>query len=269
MNFKQKLNAIAYKNKSWLCVGLDPHFEKLPVGFDATPKSIKRFCCQIIEATKDLTCCYKPNFAFYLALGVDGVSILRDIVSYISKDIPVILDAKFGDIGNTAERYAQFAFDYIKADAVTVNPLLGFDAVKPFIDYKDKYSFMLCLTSNKSSQDIQKLTTSDNKLIYHHLANLSLKWSENDNIGLVVGATHPDELTQIRAIVPDQVFLIPGIGAQGGDLEATLKAAFPNKSSMAIINSSRGIIHASQGKDFIEAARKAAQDIIQPMQPYF
>jgi orotidine-5'-phosphate decarboxylase len=267
MNFKDKLISAALANKSWLCVGLDPDLSKLPANVDKSTSGIAEFLRNVIDSTKDLVCAYKPNSAFYEQFGSDGVSLLKEIVDYIPNDIPVILDAKRGDIGNTSRMYAVAAFDHLGVDAVTVNPYMGYDCVKPFLDYKDKGVVILCLTSNPSSNDFQKrlLSTGDNKsnMLYQLVAKTALDWNDNSNVCLVVGATKPEELGELRQLVGDDIpILIPGVGAQGGDLENSLKNGANSQGQLAIINVSRSVLYASTDDDYADKSRANALQFV-------
>ena len=258
MNFVEKLANAARKNKSLLCVGLDPDPERIP-----EKTGVFEFNKAIIDATADLVCAYKPNIAFYEALGNEGLDALKQTVRYVPDDIPVIVDAKRGDIRNTAKAYAKAIFDNFNFDATTVNPYLGFDAVEPFLRYSDKGIFILCRTSNAGAADFQSLLCQTEEHGYRPLFEIvaleASQWNLHGNIGLVVGATYPEELKLIRNSHPDIPLLIPGIGAQGGDLAATIRYGVNTEGGGAIINSSRGIIYASPGKDFTQAARRAAR----------
>ena len=259
MNFVEKLTNATKKNKSLLCVGLDPDPKLMP-----DKVGVFEFNKAIIDATADLVCAYKPNLAFYEALGSEGLDALKQTVEYVPDDIPVIGDAKRGDIGNTAKAYARAIFDYFGFDATTVNPYLGFDALEPFIQYNDKGVLILCRTSNAGAADFQSLrceTEGDSRPLFELVALKASQWNIHGNIGLVVGATYPEELRLIRNSYPDMPLLIPGIGAQGGDLASTVRYGVNARGEGAIINSSRGIIYASPGKDFAQAARQAASSL--------
>jgi orotidine-5'-phosphate decarboxylase len=258
-----------WDNSKFVCVGLDGDHGKIPQCCYCRASetiTIENFICHIVNATKDAVCAYKPNLAFYLAYGADGVRILETIIRFIhdeAPDVPVILDAKFADIGNTNAGYAKFAFEYLGADAVTVNPYLGAEALQPFLDWKDKGIFILGRTSNTSAGEFQDLdlggsSISQNRFpLYKYLAQRVAKyWNKNGNCGLVVGATCPDELQEVRGLVDDMPILIPGIGAQGGDIEKTVRAGKDSCGQGMIVNSSRGIIYASNGEDFADAARR-------------
>ena len=226
--------------------------------------SVFEFNRAIIEATADLVCAYKLNFAFYEALEDEGFDILKRTVKHIPDDIPVIGDAKRGDIGNTARAYARSIFTNFNFDAATVNPYLGFDSVEPFIQYRDRGIFILCRTSNAGAVDFQALRTElegSSRPLFEIVALKASQWNTYGNIGLVVGATYSQELKLIRTNHPDMLLLIPGIGAQGGDLAATVRCGVDAHGEKAIINSSRQIIYASRGKDFAQAARRAATEL--------
>jgi orotidine-5'-phosphate decarboxylase len=256
MSFIEKLLNATRKNNSLLCIGLDTDPEKLPYGV-----GVFEFNREIIDATKDLVCAYKPNLGFYEPQGIEGLQILKKTVEYISDDIPVIADAKRSDIGNTAKGYAKAIFEIYGFDAVTVNPYLGLDAVEPFTSYTDKGVFILCRTSNPGAVDFQSLlceTENGKRPLYEIVASKAGELNTSGNIGLVVGATYPEELKVIRGIQPDMPLLLPGIGAQGGDLEATVRYGIDANGEKAVINSSRQVLYASNGKDFAEAARKVA-----------
>ncbi len=259
MNFKQKLTTISHNNNSLVCIGLDVDKEKMPKFlFESSKHPYLEFNKSIIDSTKDLVCAYKLNMAFYEVLGTEGFELLKKTIKYIPKDVVVILDGKRNDIGNTARKYAQTLFETLSADAITVNPYLGKDGVAPFLEYKDKCSFILCRTSNASSGDFQDLAVSETPF-YQIVAKKIKEWNENDNCGAVVGATYPEELKTIRGILGDGMpILIPGIGKQGGDVEKTIKNGTNSKGKMAVINSSRGIIFAGDDEDFATVSRKKA-----------
>ncbi len=265
MTFKQKLENIVKKNNSLLCVGLDSDIDKIPEHIRNGKHPQSTFNKAIIEATADLVCAYKPNTAFYEARGKGGIEALKMTCDYIREkypDMPIILDAKRGDIGNTNEGYAKFAFEYLGADAITLHPYLGIETLNAFINRKDKEVFILCKTSNPGAGELQDLNI-DGKFLYQIVAeHVVNKWNYNSNCGLVVGATYPSELEIVRRIVGDDFpLLIPGIGVQGGDLEKTVKAGIDANGQNAIINSSRGIIFASQKDDFAQKARKEAKKL--------
>ncbi len=257
MNFIEKLAQAAHKNNSLLCVGLDPDPKLMPPGL-----SIAEFNREIIAATRDLVCAYKPNLAFYEAQGIAGLEALQQTVSYIPQDIPVIGDGKRGDIGNTAKAYARALFEHFNFDAVTVNPYLGSDSVEPFLQYQDRGVFILCRTSNAGAMDFQSLRCEPGGIpLFEMVARKASQWNTHGNIGLVVGATYPEELKQLRQSYPDMPLLIPGVGAQGGDLALVVRYGADIKREKTIINSSRQILYASSDKDFAPAARRAAQEL--------
>ena len=259
MNFIEKLTKAVKTNKSLLCVGLDPDPTLMPGKL-----SFFEFNKAIIDATSDLVCAYKPNFAFYEAMGNDGVDALKRTVDYIPENIPVIGDAKRGDIGNTAKAYASSIFSYFNFDATTVNPYLGFDSVEPFVQYHDRGVFILCRTSNAGAVDFQSLhceLEGSYRPLFEIVAQKVSQWNTYGNLGLVVGATYPEELRLIRQSHPDMPLLIPGIGAQGGDLELIIRYGVDKQGQKAIINSSRQIIYASREKDFAQAARRTASEL--------
>ncbi len=262
MNFWEKLDAAARRNRSLVCAGLDPAFSKLPECVKGAGKPFFEFNRQIVDATCDWVCCYKPQAAFYAGDGrEDELKMTIDYIHERAPEVPVILDVKRGDIGSTAAEYAREAFEQYHADAVTVNPYMGIDAVKPFLDYGEKGVIILCRTSNPSSRDLQDLE-SNGRPLYEHVAMLVRdKWNYNHNAGLVVGATYPDELQKLRQLCPELPFLVPGVGAQGGDVEKVVKfGCFPNGNGV-VINSSRGIIFAGKGEDFAAAAGAAAEKL--------
>jgi len=254
MSAAGELKDIQEKNKSMLCVGLDIDRKKIPPAYATNIKAMYDFATRIIDATSDIVCAYKPNLAFYLELGPDGLSLLEKIVRKIPDDVRVIIDGKMGDIGNTAAHYASAVFERYRADWVTLNPYMGYDCIRPFLEYKGKGAFILCLTSNPGSREFQFMHVV-NKPIYMYVAEKVSYWDKEQNLGLVVGATHPDQLAEIRAAAGDCPILIPGVGAQGGDLEKAVKAGTYDFKKTALINVSRSILYASEGEDFDKVAR--------------
>lgn len=244
MNFKEKLSKIVVKNNSLLCVGLDIDEEKIPkLIFKKSDDPYLDFNKIIIDSTRDIVCAYKLNLAFYEVLGIKGYEVLEQTIKYIPKEIIIILDGKRNDIGNTAKKYAQSLFEILNCDAVTINPYLGFDGVKPFLEYKNKCSFILCRTSNPSAIDFQDLKTRDG-ILFEIVGNKIKEWSKIGCVGAVVGATHHEELKKIRRNLGDEIpLLIPGIGAQGGNIQKTITNGVNKYGTNAIINSSRGIIY--------------------------
>ena len=259
MNFFGSLRLAAERNNSLVCVGLDPALAKLPEALRSAKRPFFEFNRALVDATCDLVCCYKPQAAYYAGENRDDE--LADTIAYIREkapEVPVILDVKRGDIGSTAEQYAREAFERYGADAATVNPYMGFDAVKPFLDTPGKGIFVLCRTSNPSAVDLQNLVA-DGVPLYEHVAGLVRdKWNSDGNAGLVIGATAPEELRRLRGLCPGLWFLVPGVGAQGGDVEKVVKYGCDAAGYGIAVNSSRGIIYASKGPDFAEAARAAA-----------
>jgi len=255
LKFLGKLDQTTDKNNSLLCIGLDIDLARIPQTILNKEDPIYIFNREIVNATKDLVCTYKPNIAFYERYGIYGLSSLIKTIEFIQgTGIPVILDAKRGDIGHSSAAYAESIFKVYKADATTVNPYLGGDSVEPFLEYQEKGIFVLCLTSNPGAKDFQRE-------IFINVAHEVKKWNKYGNCGLVVGATKAEELKEIRNTVEDMPILIPGIGAQGGDLESSVKYGVNKQGNRAIINSSRGIIYASKEDNFAEAARNAAQKL--------
>jgi len=263
MNFIEKLARAGKKNRSLLCVGLDPDPGLMPGQI-----GVFEFNKAIIDATSDLVCAYKPNIAFYEAMGMDALKKTRD---YIPGEIPVIIDAKRGDIGSTAKAYARSLFEYFKCDAITANPFLGYDSLEPFIEYRDRGVFILCRTSNTGAGDFQSLyveTYGGRKMLFEIVAEKVSEWNKHGNLGLVVGATYPGELKVIRERYPEIPLLIPGVGAQGGELEQVVKYGVDLKRQRTIINSSRQILYASSGRDFAGAARRAAKALRDKINEY-
>lgn len=295
-NFRQMLEA-QWSRGNFVCVGLDSEFGKIPESAHKggnecevhEGNTIVAFNRAIVEATKDIVCAYKPNAAFYEAHGAEGIAALHRTISdihAIAPDVPVILDAKRADIGNTNEGYAGFAFDYLRADAITVHPYLGAEALQPFLARAEKGVIVLCRTSNPCAGEFQdrdiSLTDNDQTIffggdededqereewpgflpLYKYVAyRVARIWNKNGNCALVVGATYPDELSEVRGLVGDMPILIPGIGAQGGDIEKTVTAGKDSRGQGMIINSSRGIIFASKGADFAEATRRETKKL--------
>jgi orotidine-5'-phosphate decarboxylase len=269
MSWREKLETITVKNRSLLCVGLDSDVRKIPRFLQETSTHpLVDFNKAIIDATKDLVCAYKLNMAFYEAEGASGLQALEQTIHMIPKDVLLILDGKRNDIGNTAQMYARSLFEVLKADAVTVNPYLGKDGVAPFLEYKDKCSFILCRTSNPSARDFQDLVVSSQPL-YQVVAQKIKDWNVNENCGAVVGATYPEELKVVRGILGESIpILIPGIGKQGGDVEKTVKYGTNAKKEMALINSSREIIFAGESEQFAEVSRTKAEALRDDINKY-
>ncbi len=257
MSFFSDLDQRVESAGSLLCVGLDPDASRLPKGV-----GILEFNSAVIEATQEYVCAYKLNFAFYEAAGAAGWEALKKTLEYIPPDIPVIADAKRADIGNTSRAYARAIFGELGFDAVTVNPYLGFDAVEPFLDYRERGVYILCRTSNPGAGDFQSLTVKTGERaapLYEVVADKASQWNRHGNVGLVVGATNIDDLRLIRRRRPELPFLVPGVGAQGGDLELAVLYGRNFQKSGLVINASRQVIFASSGEDYAEAAGLAAR----------
>lgn len=261
MNKQQIISQIQAK-KSFLCVGLDTDIKKIPAHLLQEEDPVFAFNKAIIDATAQYAIAFKPNTAFYEVYGAKGWLSLEKSISYIKKNHPeifVIADAKRGDIGNTSANYARAFFETLNADALTVAPYMGVDSVEPFLNFEDKWVILLALTSNKGSKDFQYLNINNSEL-YKNVLLKSTEWAGSDKIMYVVGATHPEELGEIRKMLPEHFFLVPGVGAQGGDLQAVAKYGL-NKDCGLIVNSSRGIIYASNGTDFAEKAAEEARKL--------
>jgi len=268
MTFQQKLESVQDKNNSLLCVGLDTDFYHMPERFQKTIHPQFTFNKWIIDQTHDLVCCFKPNSAFYEARGAEGIAELKATCDYIREKrphMPILFDFKRGDIGNTNNAYAQFAFEYLNVDAITLQPYQGIEALQPFLDYKEKGIFILCKTSNPGSGEFQNTEINPTRLNLASLQGLTLpeqlhlyefvasqivtNWNKNKNCMLVVGATYPEELKRIRDIVGDMTLLVPGLGTQGGEVEKTLNAGLNSKKKGVIINASRSVIFAENPRE--------------------
>jgi orotidine-5'-phosphate decarboxylase len=260
--FIGKLEHVWDSNNSLVCVGLDPEIERFPPQILDQPSPIFQFNKAIIDATADLVCAYKPQFAHYAAYEAeDQLERTIDYIQTAYPTIPVILDSKRGDVGNTAERYAIEAFERYHADAVTVNPYLGSDSLEPFLKYEDKGVIILCRTSNPGAGELQDLEI-DGRKLFHTVADLAARrWNTRGNCMLVVGATYPRELAEVRAIVGNIPFLVPGVGAQGGDVAQAVQNGQTTAGSGLVISSSRGILYASSGENFASAARAATEKL--------
>lgn len=264
--FTEQLANAWSQQDSMLCVGLDPDPKQFPASLKGEGGAILAFCREIVDATADLVCAFKPQIAYFAAHGAEDQ--LEQLIDHIHRQhpqVPVILDSKRGDIGSTAEQYAVEAFERYQADAVTVNPYMGFDSVEPYLKYANKGVVVLCRTSNPGGSDLQFLEVNDpnhsGELLYQRVARLAAsQWNKTGQLGLVVGATFPEEIAKVRSIVGDMPLLIPGIGAQGGDIPSTVKAGTVSNApgTGMIINSSRAILYASKDTNFAEAARKVA-----------
>lgn len=267
MKFVEKLVQASRQQHSLLCVGLDPEPGRLPASFQALSReeAVVRFCQQIIEVTAPFVCAFKPNIAFFEALGPGGMSVFQHVCHAVPSHIPIIVDAKRGDLGNTSRYYATALFDIYGCDAITVNPYLGYDSVAPFLEYADKGTILLCRTSNPSARDLQDLPIQcedgQQRPLYEVVAQRIQSWNTAGNCGLVVGATYPQELQTIRSLCPDLPILIPGVGAQGGDLEVSIQAGVDAHGERAILAVSRSILYASSDEDFALAAQREAQNL--------
>ena len=269
MNFLDMLTGAERANRSMLCVGLDPEPTKFPAGLKGDANKIYDFCAAIVDATADLVSSFKPQIAYFAAHRAEGqLERLMEHMRRVAPQVPIILDAKRGDIGSTAEQYAKEAFERYGADAVTLSPFMGWDSVAPYLKYEGKGAFLLCRTSNPGGDDLQNqrlASVEGEPLLYEHVARLAQgPWNLNGQLGLVVGATYPAEIERVRQIAPTVPLLIPGGGAQGGDAAATVKAGWrakPDGSSAGpiIVNSSRAILYASSAGDYAQAARRVAQ----------
>lgn len=252
------------QKQSYLCIGLDSDITKIPKHLLDYDDPVFEFNKQIIDATKDLCVAYKPNLAFYEALGVKGWQSLEKTIHYIPKEHFIIADAKRGDIGNTSQLYAKAFFEQLNVDAVTVAPYMGEDSVKPFLGFPGKWVILLALTSNPGSKDFQLLHQENGKPLYEHVMRTAMEWGSAEEMMFVVGATHPEKIQEVRAIAPDHFFLVPGVGAQGGELHQISKYGM-NDTCGLLINSSRGILFAGKDQDFAAKARAAALEIQQEM----
>ena len=274
MTFLDLLGAAGRQNQSMLCVGLDPEPARFPGRLQGDPSKIYDFCAAIVDATADLVIAFKPQIAYFAAHRAEAQ--LERLMEHLRRNapqVPVILDAKRGDIGATAGQYAIEAFERYGADAVTLSPFMGLDSIEPYLKYAGKGAFLLCRTSNPGGDDLQsqRLASVDGQpLLYEHIARLAQgPWNLNGQLGLVVGATYPAEIERVRAVAPTLPLLIPGVGAQGGDAAATVRAGW-RAGAPIIVNSSRAILYASSGEDFAAAARRAAiqtRDLLQAARP--
>ena len=267
MNIKQLAGTI-FQQQSFLCVGLDTDPDKLPVGFKNTPEDIIRFNKGMIDATLKHAVAYKINTAFYEAMGIKGWQIMEETLAYIPHTHFSIADAKRGDIGNTAAQYAKTFFETYPFDAVTVAPYMGKDSIQPFLDYKDKTTIVLGLTSNKGSEDFERLQLSGGGQLYEQVLTTVSSWGSPDNLMFVVGATQAADLQSIRKIVPEHFLLVPGVGAQGGTVQEVAAAGWAPNCGL-LVNVSRGVIYASRESNFQEAAGLAAQAYQQQMAAAF
>ena len=279
MNFIDQLRAAERQNSSLLCVGLDPEPAKFPEKYKGDASKIYDFCAAIVDATADLVIAFKPQIAYFAAhRAEDQLEQLMAHMRRAAPQVPIILDAKRGDIGSTAEQYAKEAFERYGADAITLSPFMGFDSLQPYLKYHDKGAFLLCRTSNPGGDDLQNqrlASVEGQPLLYEHIAKLVQgPWNLNGQLGLVVGATYPAEIERVRAVAPTVPLLIPGVGAQGGDAVATVRAGWRavggETTAPIVVNSSRAVLYASSGPDFVAAARQEAlktRDVLQAAKP--
>jgi len=264
MNFIESLARAETLNDSVLCVGLDPDPSKFPGSWKDDASRIFDFCATIVDATKDLVIAFKPQIAYFAAQRAeDQLERLIAHIHAVAPEVPVILDAKRGDIGSTAEQYAHEVFERYRADAVTLSPFMGFDSIEPYLRYDGKGAILLCRTSNPGGSDLQAQTLHNGDKVFEHIARLAQgEWNRSGQLALVVGATYPDEIERVRALAPTLPLLIPGIGAQGGDAAATVRAGWRAEGGRTvapiIVSSSRAVLYASRGDNFAEAARRAA-----------
>ena len=261
MNFISQLARAEARNDSMLCVGLDPDPAKFPGSWKDDPSRIFDFCATIVDATKDLVIAFKPQIAYFAAQRAEDQ--LERLIAHIHKvapEVPVILDAKRGDIGSTAEQYAREVFERYRADAVTLSPFMGFDSIEPYLAYEGKGAILLCRTSNPGGADLQAQALPNGDTLFEHIARLAAgAWNRSGQLALVVGATYPAEIERVRELAPTLPLLIPGIGAQGGDAAATVRAGW-RPGAPIIVSSSRAVLYASRGENFAEAARAAAEE---------
>lgn len=264
MTRKELIQQIKTK-QSFLCVGLDPDLDKIPTHLLESEDPVFEFNKAIIDATKDYCVAYKPNIAFYECLGPKGWKSLEKTLSYIPKDIFTIADAKRGDIGNTSSYYAKTFFEYLAFDSITIAPYMGEDSVSPFLAFEGKWGIVLGLTSNKGALDFQMLSDADGQAFFKSVIRKTQDWGSPENLMFVVGATRSEDIAAVRSLAPDSFFLVPGVGAQGGSLEDVVTYGWNNDCGL-LVNSSRGIIYASSGKDFAECAGREALKMQQEMQ---
>ena len=270
--FTEKLALATQANASHLCVGLDPEPSKFPGAWKGDASKIFDFCAAIVDATHDLVNAFKPQIAYFAAhRAEDQLEALIAHIQRVAPGVPVVLDAKRGGIGSTAEQYAKEAFERYRADAVTLSPFMGFDSIEPYMAYADKGLILLCRTSNPGGSDWQNQRLADvpgQPRLYEHLARLAqTEWNRTGQLGLVVGATFPAEIARVRELAPSVPLLVPGVGAQGGDAAATVKAAFSQGPAPLMVNSSRAVLYASSGEGFANAARQAALQTRALLQP--
>jgi len=268
--FSKRLKAAAQRTGGFLCVGLDVDLAKLPEGLPRDPEGAFIFCHSIIEATKDLVAAYKPNLAFFEAMGQMGLSCLERVRASVPTECLFIADAKRGDIGNTSQAYAQAFYGQMRCDAVTLSPYMGKDTVDPFLEYEGTCSFVLGLTSNPSAADFQMLELKEGGKLYEKVAQTAVTWGQGrkGEVGLVVGATQADHLKVLRKLAPKAPFLVPGVGTQGGDLATVLKEGKGQDGAGLLVNVSRQVLYASGKKDYAQAARREAEKLVSEMKKH-
>jgi orotidine-5'-phosphate decarboxylase len=269
--FSEKLKSAIQRTHGCLCVGLDVDLAKMPKGLSRDGDGILRFCRSVVDSTRDLAVAYKPNLAFFESLGTKGFEILELLRQSVPYDTLFIADAKRGDIGNTSQAYAKAFYGLLKSDAVTLSPYMGKDSIDPFLEYPGTCSFILCLTSNPSAADFQLQILQSGEKLYEKVAKTAVQWAQGKKgeIGLVVGATQTQYLKDLRQLVPDTVFLVPGVGTQGGDLPNVLKEGRTKDGFGVLVNVSRQILYASAENDFADAAREQAKKLVSEMKSYF
>jgi orotidine-5'-phosphate decarboxylase len=266
---KKRINALIEQKKSFLCVGLDPDVQKIPTLFLRMQDPITEFTKSIVNATSDVAIAYKPNFAFYEALGLKGLHALDALIHHLPKNVVTIADAKRADIGNTSRLYATAFFETWGFDAVTVPPYMGYDSIEPFISYKEKLTLILCLTSNSGAQDFEEKRLENGKRLYEAVLEKALEWNQFENVGLVVGANRAEELKRLRAMAQGLCFLIPGVGVQGGTIEESVRYGADANQQSALINIGRAVIYPngefSSLNDFEKAVAKKAEEYVAAM----
>ena len=270
-NFTERLQSAIQRTRGCLCVGLDVDLSKMPKGLPADGEGALRFCRSVIDSTRDLVVAYKPNMAFFESLGAQGFEVLERLRQSVPPEVLFVMDAKRGDIGNTSLAYAKAFYGLLKSDGLTLSPYMGKDSIEPFLDYPGTCSFVLCLTSNPSAADFQTQELKSGGKLYERVARESVQWAQGKKgeIGLVVGATQTQYLKDLRALVPGTTFLVPGVGAQGGDLQGVLKEGRSKDGFGILVNVSRQVLYASPDNDFADAAREQAQKIVNEMKSYF
>jgi orotidine-5'-phosphate decarboxylase len=266
---KKRINALIEQKKSFLCVGLDPDVQKIPTLFLRMQDPITEFTKSIVNATSDVAIAYKPNFAFYEALGLKGLHALDALIHHLPKNVVTIADAKRADIGNTSRLYATAFFETWGFDAVTVPPYMGYDSIEPFISYKEKLTLILCLTSNSGAQDFEEKRLENGKRLYEAVLEKALEWNQFENVGLVVGANRAEELKRLRAMAQGLCFLIPGVGVQGGTIEESVRYGADANQQSALINIGRAVIYPngefSSLNDFEKTVAKKAEEYVAAM----